>query len=75
MYRMSSWYDFLVIEILRTSCSLYPSITEEIALIQSTITDSIRRLTRNQYFVDNTRISLSPEDQWRHVKEEVRRVQ
>ena len=61
----------VVIEVVKTSSSLYPSITEEIALLRETIQERIREITKNDYLVNRARVSLMYGEELQQVKEEV----
>lgn len=65
------FFKKVVIEIVKTSSSLYPSITEEIALLRETIQERIREITKNEYLVNRTRVSLVYGEELQQVKEEV----
>ena len=61
----------VVIEIVKSSSSLYPSITEEMALLKEAIRDRIRAVTKSEYLINRTRVSLMYGEELQHVKEEV----
>lgn len=60
-----------MVEILLSASSLYPSVTEEISLTRAAIMEAIRGITNKQQIVENTRMSLTPDDQLQQIKEEV----
>ena len=61
----------VVIEIVKSSSSLYPSITEEMALLKEAIKDCIRAVTKSDYLINRTRASLMGGEELRQVREEV----